>query len=273
VALIFISYSSKHRDLTKALAAAIESQYGPGSVWWDNALESRAAFEPQIKVALEQARVVVVIWSVGATASAFVYSEASDAARDGKLVNVRPADVPFNEIPKPFDVYHIDDLSNTDRVLATIANVMRGVSIPTRVPLDEIYYRHHAKRVLEEKQLPLPTNLRSISPTELLQAKYAVVDYDDATGMRRSVVDWCLSDVTTAVRLIHGAGGLGKTRLMIEVAAQLRRDHGWQGGFLDRPPEDEAVARQRWQAVEQLIADGERRGLLIVMDYAEARQK
>jgi len=36
---IFISYSSKHRDLTRALAAAIDAQYGAGSVWWDHALE------------------------------------------------------------------------------------------------------------------------------------------------------------------------------------------------------------------------------------------
>ena len=30
---IFISYSSKHRDLTRALAGVIEEQYGAGSVW------------------------------------------------------------------------------------------------------------------------------------------------------------------------------------------------------------------------------------------------
>ena len=40
LAEIFIGYSSKHRELTRALPAAIEAQYGVGSVWWDQALES-----------------------------------------------------------------------------------------------------------------------------------------------------------------------------------------------------------------------------------------
>ena len=37
---IFISYSSPHRALTRTLAAAIEAQYGAGSVWWYYALQS-----------------------------------------------------------------------------------------------------------------------------------------------------------------------------------------------------------------------------------------
>lgn len=68
------------------------------------------------------------------------------------------------------------------------------------------------------------------------------------------------------------AGGLGKTRLMIEVAETLR-NVGWIAGFLDRPHEDmEATLRQRWQAIEWLILHGEYEGLLIVMDYAEGRR-
>jgi tetratricopeptide (TPR) repeat protein len=271
---IFISYSSRHRELTAALAAAIEAQYGPGSVWWDRALESRAGFEPQIKAALEKARVVVVIWTAGAIESDYVYSEASDAQRDGKLVNVRPADVPFREIPKPFDVYQIDDLAETDRILATIAKVWRGQPIPTRVPLAEIYYRQHGKRVLQDKQNQLPADLASMKPSDLLHASYGLVPYDDATGMRAGLIEWCRGGSSSAAgRLIHGPGGLGKTRLMIEVASSLREEHGWQAGFLDRPPEDAAVARQREQALEQMIAHGPGQGLLIVMDYAEPRQK
>ncbi|HMA73957.1 MAG TPA: hypothetical protein VKP67_21110, partial [Xanthobacteraceae bacterium] len=58
---------------------------------------------------------------------------------------------------------------------------------------------------------------------------------------------------------------------MIEVAAALRAE-GWLAGFLDRP-HDQApgILQQRWQALEDLIANGEDR-LLMVMDYAEARR-
>jgi hypothetical protein len=53
---IFISYSSKHRDLTKTLAAVIEAQYGKGSVWWDHALESWGDYEIQVRNALNEVR-------------------------------------------------------------------------------------------------------------------------------------------------------------------------------------------------------------------------
>lgn len=89
---ILISYSSKHRDLTRELPRVIEGQYGIGSVWWDHDLESRASYSEQIKAALEGARVVVVIWTAGAMVSDYVYAEAVTAQAQGKLVNVRPAD-------------------------------------------------------------------------------------------------------------------------------------------------------------------------------------
>ena len=39
---IFLSYSSKHRDLTGALAQALEAE--GLSVWWDTELEAYAIF-------------------------------------------------------------------------------------------------------------------------------------------------------------------------------------------------------------------------------------
>jgi adenylate cyclase len=81
VADIFISYSSLHRDLTRALAAAIEAQYGPGSVWWDQAgLRSGDKFSPEITRALDEAKAVVVVWTQGAVTSDWVYAEAARAA-------------------------------------------------------------------------------------------------------------------------------------------------------------------------------------------------
>jgi tetratricopeptide (TPR) repeat protein len=171
----------------------------------------------------------------------------------------------------PFDVYPINDLSDTDRILSTIANVMCGVPVPTRVPLAETFYRHHGTKVLDDRLSPLPADLSSVGPSDLLQARYNVVEYDDATGMRQRVVEWCLSNRATAGCLIHGAGGLGKTRLIIEVAALLRHDHHWSAGFLDPPPDDEYVARQRWQALDEMVAAASS-GLLIALDDAEGRQ-
>ena len=270
---IFISYSSKHRDLTGELVGVIEAQYGAGSVWWDHELESRASYSEQIKAALEKARVVVVVWTAGAMISDYVYAEAVGAQAQGKLVNVRPADMGFRDIPEPFNIHHIDEAEDHARILATIAKVMAGTPIPTRVPLHDIYFRQHGHRLIDPKQRKLARDPREVSPTELLQAKFEVVGYLDATGIRADLVNWCAGNSrTTAGRLIHGPGGLGKTRLMMEVAAALRQQ-GWVAGFFDRSHEQvEATLRQRWQALDQLIAHGEDEGLLIVLDYAEGRQ-
>lgn len=269
---IFISYSSRHRDLTRALAAVLEAQYGEGSVWWDKDLESRAAYAPQIRAALDQARVVVVIWTAGAMVSDYVYAEAQRALEQGKLVNVRPADVGFRGIPEPFNIHHIDAAEDHARILATVAKVMQGTPIPTRVPLHEFWFRQHGRPLIDPKQAKLPPDPREIAPSELLQAKYGVVPYADVTGMAAELQGWCASSRPTAGRLLHGPGGLGKTRLLIHLAARLR-DQGWTAGFLDRPHEAaETTLQQRWQALEQLIAHEEDAGLLLVLDYAEARQ-
>jgi len=71
---IFISYSSKHRDLTEALAPALEHKRY--SVWWDKALEAYASCGQQIDATLSAARVVVVIWSQAAAESDYVIAEA-----------------------------------------------------------------------------------------------------------------------------------------------------------------------------------------------------
>ena len=209
---IFISYSSKHRELTRELAAVIEAQYGAGSVWWDHALESRASYSMQIKAALEQSRVVVVIWTSGAMISDYVYAEAVRAQEQGKLVNVRPADMGFRNIPEPFNIHHVDDLADHARILATIAKVMTGTPIPTRVPLHEIYFRQHGHRLIDAKQESLPPRPARHSPRDLLRAKYAVVPYDDAAGVVAELLDWCaVGPRPVAGRLIHGPGGLGGT--------------------------------------------------------------
>jgi hypothetical protein len=131
-------------------------------VWWDHGLESRASYSEQIKAALEGARVVVVIWTAGAMVSGYVYAEAVTAQAQGKLVNVRPADMSFRDIPEPFNVHHIDDLENHDRILSTIAKVMAGTPVATRVPLHEIYFRQHGRRLIDPSRASsLGTHTRS----------------------------------------------------------------------------------------------------------------
>jgi len=272
---IFISYSSKHRDLTRDLAAAIEVQHGAGSVWWDHALEARGPYATQIRAALDAARVVVVIWSAGAQVSEYVYAEAVVAHAAHKLVNVRPTNTAFAQIPEPFNIHHIEDLGATERILSAIAGVMAGRPVATAIPLHELYFRQYGQRLVDAKQSALPADVFDISPSQLLQARYEQIGYLDATGQRAALLDWALHHPRRAAgRLFHGPGGVGKTRLLIDVAAHLRRENGWMAGFVEHLPAqvDDTQRRQRSQAVRQLVELGEDPGLLLVLDYAEGRQ-
>ena len=273
MSLIFISYSSKHRGLTEQLVKTIEAQYGEGSVWWDHALESWGDYEVQITNALNGAKAVVVIWSKEATDSIWVKSEANKAHRQNKLVHVRPT-ASKHDVPSPYDQAHVHIIDNIDGILRSIDTVWRGKVGTRTIPLHEIYFDQHGHRLLTHKQSQLPEDKSIIGPTRLVQAKYGVVPFSDDTGMRRELIDWAQnSDRTTAGKLIHGPGGLGKTRLMVEVCEKLR-NKGWMAGFFDSPHEQvEDTLKQRWQALDQLIAHSDDNGIFIVVDYAEGRQE
>ena len=265
---VFLSYSSRHPELTRQLAAVIEAE--GYSVWWDRDLESWGSYQRQIRAALDAARVVVVIWSEGACASDYVYAEARRAYEGGKLVNACAPDFPLRDIPEPMNVAHIDAVTDHAGILATIAAVWSGAPVRTRVPYHALLFGRFGRRLLDPKTAPLNRHAEEVNPSELLQARYEVVPFVDVAGRRQEMLDWCrLESRPTAGRVIHGPGGLGKTRLMIDVAAALRAE-GWLAGFLEPPPESNAPsACLRDNALAQLIATGDEPGVLIVLDYAE----
>lgn len=96
-----------------------------------------------------------------------------------------------------------------------------------RGALAELYERQHSRRVLNSKQRhPPPPDIEAIGPSELLQAKYAVVPFHD-TGIQKAIVAWALADgAAVSGRLVFGPGGVGKTRVMAELAPHLRVHHG-----------------------------------------------
>src|SRR6056297_3152132 len=94
---VFISYASRHRDLTRAFAARLEAE--GYRVWWDHALEAWGPYEPQIREAIDAAAAFAVIWSEAAAKSAFVKAEVETALRLGRLVNLRAPDFPLDGVP------------------------------------------------------------------------------------------------------------------------------------------------------------------------------
>jgi hypothetical protein len=84
--------------------------------------------------------------------------------------------------------------------------------------------------VLETGICPRPAKP---GPAALLVARYQVVPFFEP-GRAKLIAElraWA-EDVTPArARLLHGAGGMGKTRLFIHWCGQLRNE-GWRAGFL-----------------------------------------
>lgn len=264
---IFISYCSARRDLTRDLEARLRAK-GYDQIWWDTLLDPVGEFGPQIKEQLGAARVVLVIWTPEAVRSAYVRAEARLAWHANKLVSVRTPDTPYGSIPEPFGERQIAELADLDEVIRAITGVWQGRA-PENALLAEHYFRNTGLHVLAAKQERLDDHTL-VTPAMLLNARYALSPFMDTHGLRTDLLQWAQADRPVAGKLIHGPGGLGKTRLMVEVCAELRKQ-GWAAGFVETPPETDRQAHR--QALEQLIDTERGAGLLLVLDYAERRHE
>lgn len=109
---------------------------------------------------------------------------------------------------------------------------------------------------------------QSSPPGALLRADYGVVPFH---GRERELDDlhaWCLEDRCVQVRLYTGIGGLGKTRLALELCQRMR-DLGWVAGFV--PLTAKGADKSPREAAERVASAG--RPLLVVVDYAETRRE
>lgn len=82
----YISYSREERDQAGRVAAAL-AQHGY-TVWWDAKLEPGLSYETEISKALNEARVIIVLWSRRSVESRWVLSEASFADSQNKILPV-----------------------------------------------------------------------------------------------------------------------------------------------------------------------------------------
>lgn len=99
------------------------------------------------------------------------------------------------------------------------------------------------------------------SPAGLLDPGRQVVDFLGRPEELEALVAWCEDDDASSLRLVTGPGGVGKTRLAVEVSRQLAAV-----GWICEGVGDGQEAR----AVEALRAAARSRTLLVV-DYGEAR--
>lgn len=111
---------------------------------------------------------------------------------------------------------------------------------------------------------PLVSDRTVLSPSMLLRAEAEVVPFRGRAEEKRQLVAWCEEDPDlVSVRILAGAGGLGKSRLARELVLDMHR-RGWVAGLLDRPAAGDAT--DGLSLLTELRHD-----LLLVVDYAEGR--
>lgn len=102
-------------------------------------------------------------------------------------------------------------------------------------------------------------NGKMLPESSLLRAEFATVPFHGRGNTMEELDDWCTRWPDAAFRLYTGAGGMGKTRLMIEACDRMR-SRGWHAGFLS----SDAGA---WDALFETDAP-----LLVTVDYAELKR-
>lgn len=151
---------------------------------------------------------------------------------------------------------------------------------PQALPeLEREFQRHVVTRLAQLDTLPQKTAraIQSLAPaamitnprrlwdknmlpeSSLLRAEFAVVPFHGRDDTLEELDHWCTQEPTAAFRLYTGAGGMGKTRLMMEACRRMRA-RGWRAGFLS----GEAGA---WDALFGIDAP-----LLMTVDYAELKR-
>ena len=106
---IFLSYNEKDREQARRVATMLESV--GWTVWWDRRIPAGDTWRSVLEKALQNLRCMIVLWSAHSIESEWVYEEATEGRRLGKLV---PVMIEAVRPPAGFREIQAADLSNWD---------------------------------------------------------------------------------------------------------------------------------------------------------------
>ena len=109
MANIFLSYKKEDFEIADRLVAELRNE--GMSVWWDDGLTPKAAWDEEIEREISDASTVVVLWSPRSVSSEWVRREAHFAQDRGKLV---PVIVEATNIPIAFTLNQTVNLAGWD---------------------------------------------------------------------------------------------------------------------------------------------------------------
>lgn len=125
---------------------------------------------------------------------------------------------------------------------------------------DVVFHGVRSRYRLEQLSWPEPDALAELPLSQLLAVQHGVVEFTARTAELDILRRWRDEQPGSALLLVHGRGGQGKTRLMAEFAAECRGVN-W----------DVLTARQVYDVSSGAVAGGgeEVAGRLVVVDYAD----
>jgi tetratricopeptide (TPR) repeat protein len=146
-------------------------------------------------------------------------------------------------------------------VAGSVLTVLAGVVTAYIPSFRDEFRRRAAEQAQAREALRRAGELPGGGPAGLLDPRRAVVGF---TGRERELAEllaWCESDQPRGVRLVTGPGGVGKTRLSVELGTQLDL-RGWRCVRVGDGEEVSALAaaRRGWPG-----------RVLLLVDYAETR--
>ncbi len=138
---IFLSYTEKDREAARRVASTLEAV--GWSVWWDRRIPAGETWRSVLENALEDMRCMVVLWSSRSIESEWVYEEASEGRRLGKLM---PVMIEAVRPPAGFREIQAADLTGWDgsrefdgmRMLIADLEALLGKPGSTTTPAHEI---------------------------------------------------------------------------------------------------------------------------------------
>jgi hypothetical protein len=256
---IFMSYASEDRACAERIALSLRGS--DHTVFFDrDTLAKGQAYDGAIRKALHESDCMVFLLSPDSIApgsyslSELKYAREKWPHAKGRVLPVLAREVDWDIIP-PY--------------LSTVTALVPAGNVAAEVESEIAKWERQAGGAAASALITIPRRIwraKYSPPGALLRP-----DYDRSVpfhGRQRELIDldqWCNARAGIAVRLYTAAGGMGKTRLFIELCSRLT-GVGWHTGFLSSNSRQAPV--ELWQTLS-----GRWQKTLVVIDYAETRRE